>query len=683
MTAPSIPGFDFVDDTVPVGDSVSDLGVEPENDPLADNQPRFPPAIIEGFDKEKETKLVIWLDEWIQDLQADQDKRQDAWDKEEKAYRARPQALGAAAPFQGASNEVAPVIAMAVDPIVARLDTGIFKQDPVISIQGLTKLTIEGAKALEQWVEYYQKHKLKLRQVASPRILEMTKLGTMIFKTVYDRVESTYPTYDQNDNWKVIKKKIVQFSGPRVFGVSIGDLLFPASYQFVQDCPFVAERQRVTFNELKVAEASGKLKGVDRLKGQETPERTKLEDAREDAAEHSGSRRFRDTFEIFEIWCDYDIDSDGLPEKLVITYHKNTRTILQLRYNWYFSQRKPYTVIPYMVTNESLYGIGICEMVRPFQEALTKWDRMARDNAYLANIRMFIVKKESGIEDVPRLYAGRCFFVDDPKSDFIPFGSSDVYPSTLAERQNIFGLVEKRTGISDYLTGRESPIVGSRATATATLALIQEGTKRVEEVLENIRVGFAEIIENCLYIWIQYGFEGLDDVVFGGSTTGEELKKLFSNLSAENVNGALAIDLTATDASGNRQVMQQMQLQVIQSMMIYLEKVLESGALALRAKKQEPQLAEMIIETMTAARAMFKDLLHDYDIRNPDDYLPDLEKFIRGEPVTATGPFEGPAPGAGGPGGLPGGPAQQPVLPPSPRQNGGQGVPTPAVPGVG
>ena len=81
MTAP--PGFDFVDDTAVVGDTVSDLGVEPEQNPLADDQPKFPPAIIEGVSDEKFNKLVIWLEEWINDLESDQSKLQDLWDSQE------------------------------------------------------------------------------------------------------------------------------------------------------------------------------------------------------------------------------------------------------------------------------------------------------------------------------------------------------------------------------------------------------------------------------------------------------------------------------------------------------------------------------------------------------------------------------------------------------------------------
>jgi hypothetical protein len=675
MTTPAPDDMMFLDQSRPGSVMVGEP--PPSVDKVEPSLERFPPPILD-VDNETKDKFIQWMDTWLEALINDQNERQTAWGSIEEGYRALkegPKRL----PYEGADRTVIPVMAMAVDPIHARLDTGIFKQDPVFQFKGLKKSILPFIPALSAWVDYYQKHKLKLRRVANPRLMECVKLGTCVFKTVYDHQNATIKTYDKM-NWKVIEKDEVRYSGPRVFGISLGDFLFPARYQFIEDCPIVAERIRTTWLNLKVAEASKKLANVDSIKGQEEKDDTALETARADAAGHHEGYRYQDDLIVYEVWCDYDINNDGLPEHLVATYHRGTRTLLQLRYNWYFHQRKPYTVIPYTVTNDSLYGIGCGEMTLPFQEALTKWHQMATDNAYLANIRMFIMKKNSGIEEVPRLYAGRCFVVDDPRSDFIPFASADIYPSTLSERQNLFGMVEKRTGVSDYLTGRESPIIGTRATATSTLALIQEGTKRVEEVLENIRNGFAEVIENCIYIWIQYGLEGLDETVFGDDEIGKNLKALFDTLTEENVNGALAIDLSATDAAGNRQAMQQMQLQIIQIMMQYLEKLLAAGQAALQAQQQMPQMTEMIADVMTASRNMFRDLLMKYDIRNPDAYLPDLEKYLNANPATTVGPDQF---GAGGAQAVPNGAA----IPPGMGRLAGSvaipGAPGPATPGQG
>lgn len=588
----------------------------------------YPKAIIPGLTDERKEAFQKWVAEWLLSLKQSHNAKRQEWAIQEMQYRARSEGPRTE-PYVGACGDVVPVAAMAIDPIHARLDTGIFKADPVFKFKALKKSTVKYIDSLETWVEFYQKHRLGLRSIASPRVLECAKHGTMVFKTVYDHEQYDVMTYDKK--WEPVKRKVTRFKGPRVFGIGLNDFLFPPQYQHLQDCPIVFERQRFYYHDLRVMQESGKLTDVEKLKDQQFTQRDELEQERQRASNHEDTGyAVKDQITVWEGWCDYDINGDGLPERLAFTFHEETNTFLQIRYNWYFHQRKPYTVIPYSVVNDSLYGIGIGEMSMFFQDAQTKWHRLATDNAYLANIRMFIAKRESGIEDVPQLYSGRTFFVDNPATDFIPFKAAEIYPSSLNERQNLFGLAEKRTGVSDYLTGRESPIIGSRATATATTALIQEGTRRVEEVLENIRIGFAEIVQNCIYIWIQYGFDGLDDLVFGDDKVASDLKEFFDQVDEDNVAGALAIDLAATDAANNRSIQQQVQLAIIQTMMQYLNKLVEAGQLAIMSAQQMPELTALIGEVMKSARKMFTDLLTKYDIRNPEDYLPDLERHLNG-----------------------------------------------------
>ena len=649
---------------------ITSVGLDdiPKDEPVVERAP-FPKAIIPGVSTEQMDKFKQWVFDWLWSLKQSHQTKLDEWAYQETQYRAR--SLGPQAqPFVGACGDVVPVAAMAIDPIHARLDTGIFKSEPVIRVKALRKALLPYMDSLEIWVQFYQKHRLELRQIALPRLLELTKHGTMIFKTIYDHEQYDVMTYDEK--WNPVKKKVTRFKGPRVLGVGLGDFLFPPTYQHLQDCPIVFERMKLYPTDLKVLEASGKLANTDKVVDFAITRRNQLEIARQDSANHpDAGYNVSDQVELWEGWCDYDINGDGLPERLAFTFHEDTREILQLRYNWYFHQRKPYTVIPYSVSNGSLYGVGIGEMSMFFQDAQTKWHRMATDNAYLANIRMFVAKKGSGIEEVPKLYTGRTFFVDDPSRDFIPFKAAEIYPSSLTERQNLFGLAEKRTGVSDYLTGRESPIVGSRATATSTVALIQEGTRRVEEVLENIRVGFAEITQNCIYIWIQYGLDGLDDLVFGSDKVADDIKSFFDSVSQDNIAGAIAIDLSATDAANNRSIQQQVQLAIIQTMMQYLNKLVEAGQLAIQAAQTQPELTALINEVMKSARKMFLDLLTKYDIRNPEDYLPELEQFLNAATTQGQG---------GPPVALGGAPTAQgnPSIPSVSTEN--FGVPEPIVP---
>ncbi|CAB4165156.1 hypothetical protein UFOVP915_5 [uncultured Caudovirales phage] len=646
----------------------------------------YPDAMIPMKEDDKQ-KLLIWLDKWLNVLYSSHQTKVNQWAQEEEDYRALSE-QGKTIPFEGACGDKIPAIAMAVDPIQARLSTGIFKADPVFKFKGLKKGTVEFAYALEQFVEYYQKHIWKFRQISSPRLLEFTKHGTMAYKVIYEREEYEAMTYDAN--WKVTKTKVLRKKGPSFVGVSIDNLLFPPYYQFVQDCPIIAERVRLTEGQLRVAEASNKITNVDKILGNTVAFRDQFE------MEQARSANLQDPipenflYELYECWFDYDCNGDGLPEKMVATFHWPTKTLLQLRYNWYFHQKKPYVVIPYTIAANTLYGLGLAEMVKPFQDQLTSWHRLAMDNAYLANIRMFISSKDSGIENRPKIYAGRVFRVDDPKKDLIPFQMADIYPSTTYERQNLFGLAEKRTGVSDYLTGRESPIIGSRATATSTMALISEGTKRVEEVLENIRNGYSEMLEMAISIWIQYGLDGVDDVIFSDDDTGQLIKKFFNNVDASNVNGAVAIDLAVSDAANNRVAQQQMQLAIIQVMMTYLQKVIELAQMAAGAVQTMPAMVDLAEEVSDAARAMFKDLLQTYNIRNPETYLPDLDKFIedlkggRAQPSDISG-LVGGIGGQSGVQGVPSGPAGVPIGMPMSAGNGGgpPQAPVPTRPGEG
>ena len=144
-------------------------------------------------------------------------------------------------------------------------------------------------------------------------------------------------------------------------------------------------------------------------------------------------------------------------------------------------------------------------------------------------------------------------------------------------------------------------------------------------------------------------------------------------LRVKNIAGGIAIDLAATDAQANKQVQQQMQLSIIQIMMGYLEKVLQVALAGNQALQQgDTTTAEMIKEVMSSAHSMFSDLLAKYDIRNPEDYLPDLERFLNG-PQGNVGEEPGNVGGVQG----------QPALPGFPGNGGGSLVPTPGRPGEG
>lgn len=625
---------------------------------VADEANAFPPPIIEVSDEQMD-KFKLWLDEQLHNLKAAHQPKQDEFARYEEAYRARPQQGRFQMPFAGACDDNIPVVAMAVDPVQALLDVEIMGQKPVFTVEPLRKSMADYKDCLEDWIQFNQLHRWKLRKLASASFFELAKLGTCIFKTLYDREEAKFRTYTRTDKgYEVVDKTEVRFAGATVVRVPRDNFYFPPGYSDVQKCPILFERFNSTLSQLRIAESSGKIKNVDKIVDFKRSNLSDMEDTRQNMDNIQMPAMQMDDYELWEFNADYDIDGeDGIPERLIGIYHAGKREFLQLRYNHYFNQKKQYIVIPYIFVDGTLDGMGLCEMSLPFQVAITRWHRMASDNAYLANTRLYVAKKNSGIEETPRIYAGRTFFVDDPSKDFRPFQAGDIYPSTMVERQNLFGMVEKRTGVSDYLTGRESPILGDRATATSTTLLLNQGMKRIKETIENIRSGLAEVIENCFFIWAQYGTEELEDIVFGQEDTAQKIKQFFLTYSDINLTGAFAVSLRATDAGENQVAQAQIQLQLIQIMMGYFEKLLAAGEAALVARAQGmEQYTLMVNDTMTAARKMFVDLLHDYNVPSPEAYVPDLAKYLAPPQAPGLGGQQagpgGGVPGAGGPAGV-------------------------------
>lgn len=628
----------------------------------------FPKAMISLGDEQK-TRFITWLGEQVEFLRVAHEEKVKQWAAEEESYRALPDAPKER-PFVGACTDVIPAVAMAVDPIHARLDTGIFKSDRIIRVKALDKRLQDVLDPLERFIEYYWRHYLRIRTIASPRLLECAKHGHCVFRVEYENDRQPILTYTRDQasgQFKEAQRFLTTCVGPKITGIPVQNFIYPPRFQHIQDAPIVLEVVWMTEDQVRAEVKRGRMTNEKLL----TPasgigERTELDAAQEDSAQHHELQRSTPWVQLYRFCCKFDIDENGFQESLVGLWCHDTQTLHQLQYNWYHHQKYPYVLIPYTVTNGSIGGIGLCEMIQPFQRSMTAWHQQLWNNAYLANSRIIVRKREavSTTEDSTAWYAGKEFYAEDPSKDVNIIAMADVHRSGGEMMNALMGYVEKRTGVSDYLTGRESPIVGSRATATSTVALIQEGTKRVEETLENLRVGFSEIAEMCIYIWHQYGTGGIEERIFDDADR-EKIVKFFDSLDRIDLGSSLHIELAATDASNNKAVQQQTQLALIQTFMVFYEKLITAAQGAVQASQLSPALAELIGQTMTDARQMFYDLANKYEVPDPGSYLPELDQFLATIGVsgartpTALAGFGGPSqiPGmAGIPGQAPGPP---------------------------
>ena len=658
----------------------------------------YPDPILPISTRQKE-RLVGFLTDNIQALLAKHADQERVYAAIETAYRALP-IKDDGFPFKGRATETIPIIASSIDPVHARLNTGINKQDPVLRVKPITPKMIPYAEALTTWVNFRRKHVLDMPRHTGAAFLELCKFGTTVFKTVYDVSEVTVTGYEQ-PGWKVVRKTVKKHHGARVLPLGAADVFWPNGYTRSDELPMIVERQRFTPDELVMA-ADGDSPKLDQKAVHAIVDkaarrtRTPVEQARDEAS-FDGPTIHEEVITVYEVWFDYDLQYDpadpeskrSSPEKLVATIDLDTNELLQLRYNWYFHQQHPYTIVPYTLVNGSLRGLGIGEMALPTQDAITRWYRISSDNAYLANVRMWASPKGAIREQRLQTFAGRIINLTDPVKDLREIRLADVYPSTMQERQYLDQMTQRRTGANDYMSGNESPVVGSRATATSTLALIQEGSRRVEEVMENVRRGETDYALKCLALDLQYGPGEAFERVFGDTETGERLKTLFAEISVEDLYEGIALELAAADSGGSQAARQQTYLAISQQVVEYTNRMIELGQGAYQAAAaNDPDQAGLFVDALNTHRRALLEVFKANDIPDAADFLPDIANDVaEALQRAATRPPEpqpGGTPGGGGPppagmGGQPGGPG--PVAPPPDGMDQGL-APDTGVPGV-
>lgn len=666
--------------------------------PLPSPTEPYPKPILE-LSKGRKDRLISYLQNNIRALLAKHAEQEQVYAAIEMAYRALP-IEDDGFPFKGRATETIPIIASSIDPVHARLNTSINKQEPVLRVKPITPKMIPYAEALGTWVNFRRRHSLDMPRHTGPAYLELCKLGTTVFKTSYDHTEVTVTGYEQ-PGWKVTRKKMTLHHGPKVRALSPADVFWPVGYTIAEELPMIVERQRFTPDELIVA-ADGDHPKLDPeavqqlVKTATLQSRTPVEAAR-DAASFDGPTIHEEVITVYEVWFEYDLQYDpedeksrrSAPEKLVATFDLEHNELLQLRYNWYFHQQHPYTIVPYTLVNGSLRGLGIGEMSLPVQEAITRWYRMSSDNAYLANIRMWAAPKGVLREQRLQTFAGRILNLNDPVKDLREIRMADVYPSTMQERSYLDQMNQRRTGSNDYMGGNESPVVGSRATATSTLALIQEGSRRVEEVTENLRRGERDIQLKCLSLDLQYGPGETFKRVFGDTETGRLLETFFASIDVEDLYEGIALELTATDSGGSQAARQQTYLAVTQQVVDYTTRMIELGQGAFQAANAGDENSAMLfVDALNAHRRALVEVLKANDIPAADEYLPDIANDVAEAlhaaqsrppaPQPGGAPDGGGSPGAGV-GGQPGGPG---AVAPGP-DGADQGLaPDTGVPGV-
>jgi hypothetical protein len=632
-------------------------GEEANTNPMEQSQIEIQPSQVEEVSR------------WLQDeLFRSEQERSGLEEKiryHERLYEAEPEQEEKDFPWPGASNIVVPVISTAVEAVFARMMNSIFGGKELWITQARSPDWRDLAQPSTRFLNWVGESVVGMYDVCQQWFLGMLKHGTGILKTRWDRLLRKVVYNDPIDG--MVNENVVLKDGPGASAVELRNFFVSSDIlqtMDIQTCTWVAHRAYYTWKRLKELEVSGVFYDVERIKQEE---RSTAEDVEADRHERTGIEPVspRD-YEVFEVWCSYDLEGNGVLSELIVDIHKDTGTILRAVYNPFRHQERPFHVIRNMPREGSFWGIGIAEMLEQVQEEITKIHNHRLDNQLLANTRAFKKRKGSSLGN-DEIFPGAFIEVDEP-DDLMELQLGESYQTLLVEEQHTNAIGEKRTGVSDYTVGRESSAIGSRATATSTLALIREGNKRFQLTIRDIRQSLGDIGHQFLTMYQQFAPDRKVSYEMFSQEDAMWMQK-FMHLPGELSRKGLIIDTPALSETNNKEMMQQSMMTLMQVVQQFYMSMFQAMGVA-GDPNAPPALKQLAVKGGETGSMLLERILESFDINDAENYVPDINSLIN-LTMMAEGMQNGGMGAPAGPGGQgAAGPGAQGAQGPSVGQNG-------------
>lgn len=605
------------------------------------------------------TQTVKWnpgkLDDFIAfmryDLQRSLDERQtieQTWRYYLTMYRA-PQPRGLRTfPFQGASNRTYPLLAMNLDPILARLVRTIHAPSNLWTITALNEQWVDAAKPAQDFLQYVDFSMLHMLDVNYRALLEMLKLGTAIYKVGWKFERNRVTGYDHAQNRTRLIREINQ---PIVDLVHLPNFVLPPEALDIDPdaqggAQWVAERLRYRPEALAaLAKAQDPVMpnydpdAVQKIITYQETAPTLYEQRVQQLDEFSGafSRRWSRPIELWEVHVRFDSTGNGFEDDLVVLWHHPTRTIARATYNPFQHRKRPYHAARY-IRGDGFYGIGLGEQTRMFQELGTDVLNFDIDKILLTHAPMIKAKEGANILPNEAYFPSKTIFLNDPKNDMEPFfltqaGSESQQVAQLFNQ--IQELSKQRTGLTDLQFGSVGA-VPSRTPATTVQALLQEGNTRFDLVIQDLRINALgrvglQVLQNIVQ---QVGDhvnnpDGSQFIQLAAMVLGQHpgaFVDTLLQLPSNQVETGLGVELTATSGTNNKELSRQSYLALLQVFGQWGPQLVQLAQVA--QQTAGTPVGAVALELFGGARELLQRVMEQFDIRNPDDIIPNLQAAL-------------------------------------------------------
>ena len=536
-------------------------------------------------------------------------------------------------PWKDCANIRLPFTATNCEAIFSRMMNSIFSMEPFWTVKPLAAGTWDYAKNLETFLEFASGSVLRMYETCQSWFMPAVKYGTSPLKISWREDWRSY--FKRIGGERVLDKRLM-FRGPRLEPLPLQDFFRPSGYANIKDFPWVGHRFYLNTMQIKgmKADYGWNEKYIDKVLSFPVERKTEVED---EVAEKTGVQNILcDQYEFYECYLYWNMkEDDDVYVPLMAVIHPTTRQLLYVEDFPYDHGEWPFAAIRYMPRENDFLGIGVIQMLEHIQKTLDTSMNQIIDNATLANARWFKWKKGSPLPRNLKIRPGAVIPVDDP-NDIVAEQLGDTYQSNPFYIQFLMQQGERRSGLTEYSMGRESPVVGSRATATSTLALIQEANRRFDLTLKDIRNSSTEVGYQCLELWQQYT-DGLYDYMYKRPevanamfaalpNTQQELMQKSIEFSGTDFRSSYMIELKASSSASNKEIEKQNNMALYQMMAQHNQQMAQI-VMQLESPQAPPGFKDFMYKIGVAQGELARRILYSYDIKDAETLAVSLGEY--------------------------------------------------------
>lgn len=555
----------------------------------------------------RDTKLRQWLQFEIEAAFSARHRLEAVWREARRQYEGIPRIPVRTNPIPNAPNIEVPLGAIAADTIYNNALDALFTASPLLVVRATNKKWIDHAKSMQEFVNWMAENEIDLRRAVENSFLDDTQLGTGCIYIPF--VEAKRKT----DLHRTIQR------GPKMISIPPENLILPGTARDdVQEARWAG--LRFYYTPVEVRDRARNNPSWDISRSMPVAHVDLVRAQREEFGNVRSGLSVKELFEFIDIYAYFDYDEDGEDEDLLITWDRSSQSIVSLTFNPY--DKRPIEKMVYQQRAHMPYGMGVMEMMAPFQEEATELHNFKILNALIAGAKGYVTETGNGLDETQEIWPGIVLQVNDINK-FKEFSMGEVHASLPTFEESGMRLGEQRVGLRGELSLLARG--GSRTPATTSLALLQQTNRRFTGPFDQMRLASARAVRQGI---LRYA----ERAKMGDRAVQKHLSTVLGLIDAENVwtllrqpnfEESVHITFTATSASVSRETDRQNALLLLNTMDAQHQRIVELVGLA--ASTDVPQLRDVAIKMIEAKNAMFDKLLRTFDlVRDPSLFVADV-----------------------------------------------------------